>query len=112
MRIAQEIPTIAGQKIEITLDVRNVPNLLNSNWGWIRNTGVNQPVNLFQFRGLDKTVGPDYGKARYQWLGLKVTDGVADPFQPDNILSRWQMQLGLRYTLWRDPGFLIHIFQS
>ena len=99
MRLTQEIPTIAGQKVEITLDILNVLNLLNSDWGWIRNTGVNQTVNILQFRGLDKTVGPDYGKPHYQWLGLKVTDGVADPFQPDNILSRWQMQLGIRYIL-------------
>ena len=64
----------------------------------MRNAGVNQTVNMFTFKGLDKTVGPNYGKAKYEWVGLKTTDGVADPFQPDNILSRWQVQFGLRYT--------------
>jgi hypothetical protein len=98
LRINQDIPTFRGQKIQLTLDILNVPNLLNSEWGWIRNTGVNQTVNLLTFKGLEKTVGADYGKAKYQWTGLKVTDGKADPFQPDNILSRWQMQLGVRYT--------------
>ena len=98
LRIAQEIPTFPGHHIEITVDILNVLNLLNSDWGWIRNTGVNQTVNMLTFKGLEKTVGADYGKAKYQWTGLKVTDGVADPFQPDNILSRWQMQLGIRYT--------------
>jgi hypothetical protein len=98
MRISQDIPTFGGQKIQITIDILNILNLFNSEWGWIRNTGVNQTVNLLTFKGLEKTVGADYGKAKYQWTGLKVTDGVADPFQPDNLLSRWQMQLGLRYT--------------
>jgi len=98
LRIGQIIPTFPGHHIEITIDILNVLNLINGEWGWIRNTGVNQTVNMLTFKGLEKTVGADYGKAKYQWTGLKVTDGVADPFQPDNLLSRWQMQLGIRYT--------------
>ncbi len=98
MRISQDIPTFGTQKIQLTLDLLNVLNLLNSDWGWIKNTGVNQTVNLLTFKGLNKNVGADYGKPIYQWTGLKVTDGKADPFQPDNLLSRWQMQLGVRYT--------------
>lgn len=94
MRISQDIPTIGSQKIEITLDLLNVINLLKSDWGWIKNTGVNQTVNFVTFKGLEKTVGPNYGKAKYQWTGLQV----AGPFLPDNLLSRWQMQLGVRYT--------------
>jgi hypothetical protein len=98
MRISQIIPTIGTQNFEITLDILNVLNLINSDWGWIRNTGTNQTVNLYTFKGLEATAGPDQGKPKYLWSGLKVTDGKADPFQPDNILSRWQMQLGVRYT--------------
>jgi len=98
LRIGQIIPTFPGHHIEITVDILNVLNLINGEWGWIRNTGINQTVNMLTFKGLEKTVGADYGKAKYQWTGLKVTDGAADPFQPDNILSRWQMQLGIRYT--------------
>lgn len=99
LRLAQEIPTIAGQRFEITLDVLNVLNLLNNEWGWVRNTGVNQTFNLLNFHSIETTPGPDYGKARYTVPNIKVTDGKADPFVPDNILSRWQAQLGIRYTL-------------
>ena len=98
-RLSQEIPTVAGQKLEITLDILNILNLLNSNWGWVRNTGANQTVSPEQFRGFVTTPGPDYGKAKYQWLGAPITDGIADPFVNDDLLSRWQMQLGIRYTL-------------
>jgi len=98
LRINQEIPTFGDQKIEITLDILNVLNLLNSDWGWVWNTGLNQTVNMLTFKGLETAPGPDYGKPRYNWVGLKVKDEVANPFQADNILSRWQMQIGLRYT--------------
>jgi hypothetical protein len=97
LRIAQEVPTIAGHKFELTIDILNVMNLLDGGAGWVRNTGINQTVNMLQFRSFDisgnSTTNAYYGRPRYQWLG------ISDPFQPDNILSRWQMQIGLRYTL-------------
>jgi hypothetical protein len=101
MRINQEIPTMPGHKVEISLDILNVLSLLKNSWGWIRNTGVNQTVSMYTFSGLDKTAGADFGKPRYiiQPSTVRVTDGVADPFVIDNILSRWQLQLGLRYTM-------------
>ena len=92
LRLNQEIPTFDGQKIEITLDILNVLNLLNSDWGWVRNTGVNQTVNFMRFHSIE-TTGPDAGKPRYQWTG------ASSPFVADNLLSRYQMQLGIRYTL-------------
>jgi hypothetical protein len=93
LRLSQEIPTFAGQKFEIVFDILNVMNLLNSDWGWVKTVGTNQTVNLVQFHSIENTVGsPNYGKPRYRWLG------ISNPFVPDNILSRWQAQLGLRYT--------------
>jgi hypothetical protein len=92
LRLTQEIPVIAGHRFEISLDMLNVLNFLNSEWGWQKNTGVNQTVNLMTFHSIETTAGPDYGKPRYQW------GGTFDPFQPDNITSRWQAQLGIRYS--------------
>ncbi len=101
LRLNQEVQVMPGHKIEVTLDILNVLNLINSDWGWVRNTGVNQNVALYTFKGLNKTAGADYGKPLYQLQSstAKVTDGIANPFVPDNILSRWQMQLGIRYTM-------------
>ncbi len=94
LRISQEIPTIAGQKIELTFDILNLPNLLRpKKWGWVKNTGVNQTFNLIEFHSLETTPGPNYGKPRYRWTNPST------PFQPDNILSRWQAQFGIRYTI-------------
>ena len=58
----------------------------------MRNTGVNQTANLIKFHSIE-TTGPNAGKARYQWTGS------FSPYVPDNLLSRYQMQLGIRYTL-------------
>jgi hypothetical protein len=104
MRISQEIPTISGQRIELTLDILNVLNLLNSDWGWVRTTGVNQNFTLYTFHSLVTTAGPDYGKPRYFLSpSAKVIDAKADPFLPDDLqparVSRWQLQFGIRYTL-------------
>jgi hypothetical protein len=99
LHLGQAIPTIAGQKIEITVDILNLLNLFNSDWGWVRTTGLNS-ANLLTFNSITTVTGADYGKARYQLgSGIKMTDSKADPFTADNILSRWQMQLGIRYTL-------------
>jgi hypothetical protein len=95
LRLAQEIPTLAGQRIELTFDVLNVLNLLNSKWGWVKTTGVNQTFNFIEFHSLETTAGANYGKPRYRWTNTTLTS----PFQPDNILSRWQAQFGIRYTL-------------
>lgn len=104
LRISQEIPTLAGQRLELTLDILNVLNLLNSEWGWVRTTGLNQTFNLYTFHSLETTAGPNYGKPRYYLSpAAKVTDGKADPFTPDDQhparVSRWQLQFGIRYTL-------------
>lgn len=101
LRINQEVEVMPGHKFEVTFDLLNVLNFLNSDWGWVRNTGVNQNVFMLNFAGLDKGAGANFGKPHYylQSSTVKVTDSKADPFVPDNILSRWQMQLGVRYTL-------------
>lgn len=97
MRLTQDIPVIQGHTIELTVDILNVLNLLNSDWGWIKNTGVNQTVSMLTFKGLDKTPGADYGKPHYA-LTLPGSNTAPAPFLPDNILSRWQIQFGARYT--------------
>jgi hypothetical protein len=92
MRLSQEIPVIAGHTFEITLDMLNVLNFISSSWGRVKTTGVNQTVNLMRFHSIETTAGANYGKPRYIW------GGNFNQFLPDNILSRWQAQLGVRYS--------------
>ncbi|MDQ0107096.1 hypothetical protein J2T02_002213 [Chitinophaga terrae (ex Kim and Jung 2007)] len=72
-------------KLQASLDIINVGNLLNSNWG------VAQTVNTPNFLIYRDSNGPN-GQQRYSF------NNIGSPFlDATNILSRWQMQLGIRY---------------
>ncbi|MBU2445165.1 MAG: carboxypeptidase regulatory-like domain-containing protein [Bacteroidetes bacterium] len=88
LRITQEIPSLFGHKFEITFDILNVMNLIDKESGWVK---LARETKMVKFHSIAPT-GADAGKARYQWLPF------SDPAIPDNLLSRWQAQLGIRYT--------------
>lgn len=74
-------------KLQLTLDVINFANLLNNNWGVAPN--INQP-SFLAFRDFK---GPD-GQPRYSFSKPKENRTFIDN---TTILSRYQMQVGLRY---------------
>jgi Carboxypeptidase regulatory-like domain len=94
LQLAQEIPTVKGHRIQITLTVTNLLNLINSDLGYQQ--FIPQPPGDFS------------GQLRYGLVGFDGYEADGRPklnftaptqlFQRDPILSRWQMQLGLRYT--------------
>ncbi|MGE5398893.1 MAG: TonB-dependent receptor [Ignavibacteriales bacterium] len=86
LRIVQDIPVIAGHQFEISLDILNLPNLLKSNWGWVKSV-PNQNDSVIKYLGNDSA-----GKPVFSFRDK------SDPFQNDNLSSRWQMQLGARYS--------------
>ncbi len=87
LRLSQEVPSIMGHKFEITLDILNVANLINGDWGHLKYV-PNQSDALLRLTSFDAATNK-----------LKVTySDKVDPLQKDNLLSRWQMQLGVRYT--------------
>ena len=87
VRIGQEFALPNKQSIQITLDVLNAGNLISSSWGvrqFASQTGLNQPL----------AVNVDKGVPTYTFdIGQKSTF-----FNDFSLASRWQMQLGLRYT--------------
>lgn len=91
LRISQQIPTFSGHNVELTFDILNVLNLLNSEWGWQKQV-ANQNIAPLSFHSLETTQGTDYGKARY------TLNNTSDPAAPLNLESRWQAQFGIRYT--------------
>ena len=93
-RLLQDIPTVRGQKIQLSLDILNVLNLLSPNkWGFQKFMRF-QSYSLFRFRGYDE----DTGKPILSFFAPKKKDGEYQIFDTDNLLSRWQIQLGIRYT--------------
>ena len=89
LRIAQEVGSMMGHKVELTFDITNLGNLLNHDWGWVKI--ASQQVNLLNFHSV-QTTGDNAGRPRYRWTALN------DPRIADNSLSRWTAQFGIRYS--------------
>jgi hypothetical protein len=84
LRLAKSVPTIRGQRAELTADVFNVVNLLDRDWGgqWVVPAGNQALLSITGFdaatRRYTYAVNENYGVARKQ----------GEPYQ---------IQLGLRY---------------
>lgn len=90
LRISQEIPGFRGGKGEIWLDILNVGNLINKNWGQISEVGFPFNKQIAQFRGID----PESGLLIYTFDENRVTDQVLRDQVGE---SRWALQVGARY---------------
>lgn len=89
-RLAQDLFLKAGGKkhaIQISFDVFNLTNLINKDWGR-RYTVTNQAYNLLTT--INRTSGPFAGKG-YNFNSNAQPWGLT-------FASRWQGQLGFRYT--------------
>ncbi|MCH8067883.1 MAG: TonB-dependent receptor [Candidatus Marinimicrobia bacterium] len=84
LKITQEI-AVAGRKVQISLDILNLANLINSGWGvrQIANPAATSPLLL---TGWDED-----GEPIFDFTGPK--DTFTDDFSE---FSRWRMQLGIR----------------
>ena len=90
LKILQDISFFAGTKkhtIQLSLDILNLPNLINSSWG-VRKVATSAATTPLQLTRFDAN-----GEPVFNYKGNGVTTFVNDP----NILSRWQMQFGIRY---------------
>lgn len=91
-KLAQEIPvTNRYGKFELTMDVFNFLNLFNKEWGESLFVS-NQTNSTLRFRG----VRSSDNKPVFSFL--KDPSLVKGRYSRSNIGSRWQMQLGVRYT--------------
>jgi hypothetical protein len=90
--LAQEFPVVPGHKFTLTFDILNVLNLLKQNWGWV-NLVPNNSYNIVKLVG-KATTGAYTGQYVYQPITTSLT-----PWALSQTSSRWQMQIGLRYSL-------------
>ena len=87
-RLAKAIPTAAGQSLELSVDLYNLLNLLDRDWGQYRATvGTNPTVPMLRLAGYDI----EGGRGIYQ-LALPARNAVQD------FESRWQAEIGVRYV--------------
>jgi hypothetical protein len=88
LRVLQDLALQAGGRrhaLQVSLDILNVGNLLNSDWGVrkVASASATSPLALRGFSG---------GAPVFNFRGPSSTYGD-DP----SLFSRWQAQIGLRY---------------
>ncbi len=92
LRLAQEIPTFfKGTRGVLTLDVENLGNLIDSDWGRLRQVSFPyvSPV-------LDAAINPTTGK--YIYRPVSGATAPQDPsFTASALPSVWRIQLGVRF---------------
>lgn len=86
IRVAQRINLSdrSARQVELTLDILNFGNLLNSGWGVRQFPTTNQPIGV----SIQDDGTPEYN------FDTTLTESFTNDF---SLLSRWQMQFGLRY---------------
>ena len=89
LRVAQDFAVTAGRQrntIQLSLDVQNLGNLVNSSWGVRQAVNTTAPLVV-------NSIGAD-GRPRFEYPATATTT-----FRDDvNLLSRWRAQFGVRYT--------------
>lgn len=91
VRVSQEFPGfLSGHKSEIWLDVLNVGNLLNKDWGRIEEVGFPFGQGIVSYAGIDQATG----KYRYTFNEANIRDEV---LRDNRGESRWALQVGFRY---------------
>ncbi|MBV7533219.1 TonB-dependent receptor domain-containing protein [Chitinophaga sp. sic0106] len=92
LKIAQQIG-FKKHKLEITFDILNVGNLLNSDWGktYFISNNASTPITFRRF---------DNGTPVFQYNKSRIVNGYGQetPYLINNFTARWRGQLGLRYS--------------
>ncbi|MEM9078088.1 MAG: carboxypeptidase regulatory-like domain-containing protein [Bacteroidota bacterium] len=95
LKFAQELGIKFGEnvhKLELTADIFNFTNLLNKDWG-VRTFANNNQVQLINFEGF----AADGTTPTFTFdPGVEETKNIIDDGGLQS--SRWQMQLGIRYS--------------
>lgn len=86
VRVQKVLPTFNGQMMILSLDVFNLLNLIDSDWGLVKQTSAFEGQQLVQLRGWD----PLYNRGIYS-LSIPIVNRV------DPLASVWRIQLGGKY---------------
>ncbi|MBK6266599.1 TonB-dependent receptor [Marivirga sp. S37H4] len=90
-RLAQDIPLADKNKLQLTFDILNVGNLLNSEWGV---PDVSFQNNLLNYRGRDASNEPIY---RANFVS-GTTDFPIESYRfSTSLANTWRGQIGIRY---------------
>lgn len=89
VRVSQELPGFFGDnKAEVWMDILNVGNLLNKDWGKVDEVAFPGNFGVVEYGGIDATTG------RYVY---RFNTPDSSRIYDDRGISRWSVQVGFRY---------------
>jgi len=94
LRIAQDLYLVKQHKLEIGLDVMNVTNLLNKDWGNSYYVS-NQSYNVFSAVNQNQGATPQF---TFDITKMNNVNGELKPYTISDYNSRWRAQLSVRYS--------------
>lgn len=94
LRILQDFAMNFGSQkhtFQLSFDILNLGNLISSDWGVreVARSSATQPLRLVNFN--------DQGAPVFNYIGPDVTNGEGTFIDDPSQLSRWRIQVGLRY---------------
>lgn len=93
LRILQEIGLHKNHKLQLSLDIMNIGNLIDRNWGADYSGGN---VSLLRFESFQ--TGTTIPTFSFNETGVgQVIDGARRPYFKSDFFSRWRAQFGIRY---------------
>ena len=93
LRLSQEIPAFFDSaRAVVTLDIRNVANLINKDWGQLASVQFPYVAPV-----LNATINPATGRYTYSPLPGRTGPAPANFVVSPAQASVWQMQLGVRF---------------
>ena len=100
VRISQELPGfMKGHKSKVWIDIQNVGNLINNDWGHVLDWGFNANQAAATLVGIDRATGK-YVYGYRSGTSFGQPGNLAVPTDADsntNGISQWSVQVGLRY---------------
>jgi len=88
-RYSVTVPSGGRSKVELSMDILNLLNLFNKDWGWNMYPNLNSPIPI----GYSGLAG---GKETFN-LSTINSPTYLGTFTRDDLRSRWQMQFGARF---------------
>lgn len=92
LKITQDFFMVKQHRIQVSLDILNVGNLIDKKSGWSYGTS-NQDVSLFTV--VNQSTNPTF---TFDQTKMNTINGQLRPYFVNDLLSRWRGQLSFRYS--------------
>ena len=97
LRVSQELPVFRGTRGVLTVDVENFANLLNNDWGQLRQVNFPYVAPVVDVNRIATLGCPNGAASCYVYRPRSGATGPVKPFETiASLPSVWRIQLGFR----------------